>query len=112
MIRRIKLMTDWSAFPLWWDEGENCADFDPHKLPLSEELLDRLAKWANMYEQQMNYNDSYDESRFFNKQEAQAFEQEGMQLWSALRRELGPSYEISYYSQFQGRVLTPSDRES
>ncbi|BDI18608.1 hypothetical protein ANSO36C_44100 [Nostoc cf. commune SO-36] len=41
-----------------------------------------------------------------------AFEEEGISLWKQLQTELAPNYQVVYFSELLGKVLThPSELE-
>jgi hypothetical protein len=41
------------------------------------------------------------DSGFASEEDAQAFEQEGINLWQQLQKELAPDYEVLYFSEQQ-----------
>lgn len=106
MIRKIRLMADYQYFPLW--EMDDVGDIDPNELPLSEEIITRLLKWQKIYDETMNW-DAPTMSNFASKNELIAFEIEGISLWNELQKELGEDYQIYYFSQLEGKLLSESD---
>ncbi|MEM8779559.1 MAG: hypothetical protein AAGF26_11940 [Cyanobacteria bacterium P01_G01_bin.49] len=104
MIMRIKLMTDYYYYPLWnMDDPDN---IDPHELPLKEETIKRLLQWSEVYNQILNIDDPVS-SDFASEKEAEEFERGGFRLWGQLQKELEPDYEVFYFSEQQGKVLSP-----
>lgn len=106
MIRRIRLMADYQYFPLW--EMDDVGDIDPNELPLSEETITRLLKWQKIYDETMNW-DAPSMSNFASKEDLIDFEIEGINLWNELQKELGEDYQIYYFSQLEGRLLSESN---
>ena len=45
-------MADYECYPLWWVNSDKAGDIDPETLPLSQETITRLEKWADIYEGQ------------------------------------------------------------
>lgn len=104
MTQELKLMADYSAWPLWRADG----DVDPATLPISSDLRDRLSAWAAEYDAILNRDNPRDSG--FPSAEAQvAWEQRGLVLWRDLQRELGSDYAVSYFSHSQQRVLAPHE---
>ncbi|MFC7546258.1 hypothetical protein [Plantactinospora sp. GCM10030261] len=100
--RRIKLMTDYTAFPLWGiaDEGRwGGGMLSPAALPISAELVDRLWRWAAVYDQLPENNFQWPSAEV----EAE-FHAEGRRLHGLLRDELGPEYEVWYFDEATGGV--------
>lgn len=104
--RRIKLMTDYGAHPLWWMDGGRGAPYnlDPVELPLRAETVARLEAWAEWWDSILDLDDPA-ASGFSSPAEELAFEQEGLALWAILREELAGMYEVHYFSMYNG--LTP-----
>ncbi|MGK7875873.1 MAG: hypothetical protein AB4426_22015 [Xenococcaceae cyanobacterium] len=97
MAHKIKLMADYRCHPLWWEDPDKVGNIDPNTLPLSQETLSRLEKWADAYDATLNWDDPTS-SGFSSHEESEAFEQEGINLWRQLRKELAPEYEVFYFS--------------
>lgn len=110
MAKQIKLMAEYCAFPLWWDdEGKAKINIQPHELSLSLETVLLLQKWQQMYESQMNWANPK-ESKFFTPTEIDAFEEEGVKLWLLLRQQLSPRYKFVYFSEkLQKTITTPPE---
>ncbi len=102
----IKLMADYSQFPLWRSGGsfDNVGEINPASLPLTPELQAQLLRWHDRYYSQLNIQD-FDQSVFFTDEERDEFDQEGIDLWQRLRSELAPTYEVWYFSERLQQVL-------
>ena len=98
MQETIKLMTDYECFPLWKSGEEGTANLDPENLPLSVETKKRLASWAEWYDSTLNPDDPVS-SGFADKEDEQAFEEEGRSLCKILRKELNGAYTVIYFSE-------------
>jgi hypothetical protein len=106
MLQRIKLMPDYSCYPLW--DRDDGGDVEPWELPLSEATIERLLNWQKIYDGIIDWDDPA-AAGFASAQEEIAFEREGISLWLQLQKELGDEYEIVYFSQFQQRVVSHLD---
>ncbi|MDM3858823.1 MAG: hypothetical protein PT118_03040 [Aphanizomenon gracile PMC644.10] len=104
-IEKIKLMADYECYPLWWVNSDKAGDIDPETLPLSQETITRLQKWADIYDAKLNWEDPGN-SPGFSAEEKTAFEEEGISLWKQLQKELAPNYEIVYFSEKLRKVVT------
>jgi len=102
---KIKLMTDYGCYPLWWADGDKVGNIDPAKLPLSQETAARLQKWADSFDDGLDWDDPGN-SPSPTPEELAAFEREGISLWEQLQQELAPNYEVVYFSQILGRIMT------
>ena len=102
-VQELKLMADYSAWPLWLS-GENV---DPARFPISPELLDRLKGWSQSYDAILNRDDPA--SSGFSSPEAElAWEEQGRRLWHDLQDELGTEYIVTYFSETERQVLYPN----
>lgn len=106
MSKKIKLMVDYGCDPLWWDESDEVGDIDPATLPLSEDTIERLHRWAKAYDATLNWADPTDSLYFESADAEAAFESEGISLWKQLQKELAPNYEVLYFSDRLRKVLT------
>lgn len=104
MAEKIKLMADYECYPLWWASSGKAGDIDPETMPLSEETVSRLGKWADIYDAKLNWEDP-NSSGFPTLEAKAAFEQEGISLWKQLQKELAPDYEVIYFSEQLRQVV-------
>jgi len=104
MLQRIKLMPDYSCYPLW--DRDDGGDIEPWELPLSEATIERLLNWQDIYDRTIDWDDPAS-AGFASEKEKRVFEREGISLWKQLQKELGDEYEIVYFSQLLQRVITP-----
>ncbi|MGM3305356.1 hypothetical protein ACSQ6I_05095 [Anabaena sp. WFMT] len=105
MTIKIKLMADYGCYPLWWASSDKAGDIDPETMPLNEETISRLEKWADIYDARLNWQDPANSPDLSPEEEA-AFEQEGISLWKQLQKELAPNYEVIYFSEQLRKVVT------
>jgi hypothetical protein len=104
MARLLKLMTDYDAFPLWELFEDGVRNVSPDELPLSGELRAALVSWAAAYDGTLDPDDPA-LSGFASPAEEDAFEAEGRRLCQELQAQLGPAYQVVYYSWRDSRVL-------
>ncbi|MEA5618540.1 hypothetical protein VB711_11930 [Cronbergia sp. UHCC 0137] len=104
-IEKIKLMADYGCYPLWWVSPDKVGNIDPETLPLSQETITRLEKWEESYNASLNWEDPANSPDLSPEEEA-AFEEEGISLWKQLQKELAPNYEVVYFSELLGKVVT------
>lgn len=105
-MKKIKLMTDYYCYPLWWAAGSgNAGDIDPKTLPLKSETIKRIEAWAAIFHSILNKEDPA-ASGFASEEDMKAFDREGISIWHQLRSELEPEYEVHYFSQWLGEHLT------
>ncbi|MGL5130974.1 MAG: type II toxin-antitoxin system Phd/YefM family antitoxin [Planktothrix sp.] len=107
MPKKIRLMTDYGCYPLWWDEPDQVGDLDPESLPLTQETIKRLYNWADAFEARLNLADPSD-SPEVKPEEVERFEGEGLSLWKQLNQELAPDYEVVYFSSHFSQIFTDS----
>ena len=108
MRHRIKLMWDYSCWPLWQYDGEIFDNVDPKTLSLSASTLTRLEAWSAVPDAKLAEVE-YPPDIKWSAEETLAFELEGFDLWRTIRSELGLAYEVEYYSTVQGGVIGPDD---
>jgi len=109
MAGKIKLMADYGCYPLWWASSDKAGDIDPLTLPLSKETISHLEQWAEVYDAKLNWDDP-NSSGFPSLEAKTAFEAEGISLWKQLQKELAPNYEVVYFSEPLGKVVSvPSE---
>jgi hypothetical protein len=105
MTSKIKLMADYGCDPLWWADVDKVGNINPARLPLSKETINRLRNWAIAYNETLNWQDPANSPDLSPESEV-AFEQEGISLWKQLQTELAPNYEVLYFSEMLGKVVT------
>lgn len=104
-------MADYGCDPLWWADADKVGNIDPARLPLSPETISHLRKWASVYNETLNWQDPANSPDLSAEAEA-AFEEQGISLWKQLQTELAPNYQVVYFSEPLGKVLThPSELE-
>jgi hypothetical protein len=101
MPNTIKLMADYGCWPLWWHDS--VGNVDPSALPIRSETIGRLEAWAALYDSWLNFDDPL-ASQKPPAEELAVFEVEGVLLWSQLRKELAPQFNVVYFHR--GKVLT------
>lgn len=85
-------MCDYAADPIWCEPtGDNLA---LESLPLSAITKERLRAWAD------RYGEDDDDIK-----DLERFEAEGRALWALLRRELGDTWEVGYFSEGEQRRI-------
>jgi hypothetical protein len=110
MAKKIRLMPDYGCDPLWWEEGDEVGDIDPETLPLGKDTIERLHKWAKVYDATLNWDDPTDSAGFETEKAEAAFEEEGISLWKQLQQELSPNYEVIYFSEKLHKLINhPSE---
>lgn len=93
MAKTLRLLADYDCDPLW---DPDAADYvSPSELPLSSELVSRLDRWQAQYDSLLNLADPY-AMGFRTREEADAFEKEGLELARRVQKELGANYAIFY----------------
>ncbi|MEC4891582.1 MAG: hypothetical protein SAL07_06945 [Oscillatoria sp. PMC 1051.18] len=101
---KIKLMADYGCEPLWWADEDKVGNIQPETLPLTDETIKRLQKWAIAYSETLNWSDPANSPGFGSEEARKAFAQEGISLWKQLRQELAPDYEVIYFSEQLGEL--------
>jgi hypothetical protein len=88
----IRVMPDYSSNGIWHRDGTHA---EPDELPVSPELLKRLARWADWY----NVNDDYlPEAERKNRLDWPAFEREGVAVAYAIKQEL-PDWTVLWFDE-------------
>lgn len=109
MTQKIKLMTDYRCYPLWWVDSKKVGDINPLTLPLSQETLQRLEAFAAAKDASLNW-DYPPDTEEATDEEIEAIEREGISLWQQLQKELAPDYEVMYFSERLLKIVThPSE---
>lgn len=97
-------MADYGCYPLWWND--EVGNIDPESLPLNNNTIERLHKWAEAYNATLNWQDPADSPGFPSLEVEEAFEGEGISLWEQIQIELAPNYEVVYFSDRLCRIIT------
>ncbi|MCK9878669.1 hypothetical protein MXD59_23380 [Frankia sp. Ag45/Mut15] len=97
-VRRVKMMADYYAFPLWAEGGM----VSPEALPLTDVLRDELALWSADYTRILIAN-----GYSWPSEQVQAdWNKRGYALAIRVARELGPSYEVVFFDELRQRITT------
>jgi len=104
MTQKIKLMPDYCCSPLWGLDLDNIGNIDPETLPLSPATINRLKTYSAAYESALNW-DYPPDSPEPTEEEIENYEEEGINLWRQLQKELAPDYEVHYFSQKLRRII-------
>jgi hypothetical protein len=103
--RCVKLMADYSAFPLWAvpshpGDYEWCGMLPPERLPLSASLVEQLQRWADSHDALLG-----PEFEWPSEEARDAFVDQGRRLLPLLRDELGRvGYEVVYFNDTTGQL--------
>jgi hypothetical protein len=87
--RRIVVMCDYTADPVWTADRQYMLDLD--QLPLSDNTKAALRAWAQWYDTLLHRDFEWP------AEEERAWTQESRRLWRVVADELGPDYEVGYY---------------
>lgn len=94
----LRLAADYGCSPLWWhSDPTRMGSVDPEELGLSAALCQRLWRWAERFDAQVNLKDPQDIERGgkpLEGAELAAWKAEGDALRVALRSELAGHYRI------------------
>ncbi|MFF0967204.1 hypothetical protein ACFYWA_18630 [Streptomyces sp. NPDC003283] len=98
-------MADYGCYPLWLF-GEDLGDTDPRdaRFGLSDELVNRLDTWAEVYEGILVFDDPA-RSGFPSPEAKSRWVNEGHAIAADLAAELGPDWTVRYFDYIQGRDL-------
>ena len=108
MTQTLKLMADYGGTVLWRVDGDQAGPIEPdslNSLKIPVELQKALKQWAAKYDDTLNH-DYPPDSGFANSEDEMAFEVEGQRLWESLKSALGADWNVVYFSNSQGRLLT------
>ena len=97
MARRVLLMCDYLADPLWTAGGGAMLSVD--SFPLSSQTKAALRAWADSYNALMDHDYAWPSPAY-----RDAFEKEGRRLWAVVQDELGPDYDVGYFSEGEGHL--------
>ena len=102
MHKRLKLMPDYECFALWDIDGVE--NVDPARLPISGGLKERIGRWEDEYDNTLNQDDPT-ASGFRSLDEENSFDREGRLIWEELKKELGESYDVRYFSVVENTLI-------
>jgi hypothetical protein len=103
-MRNIKLMADYECFALWDEDAVD--NLNPDDLLISDHLKLRIHRWENMFDATLDRSNPAN-SGFSTTNELQRFDEEGIDLWVCIRRELGEDYVVRYFSPLSRTVIEP-----
>lgn len=103
MMKKLKLMADYGGVVLWGVGAADLGPIDPRALPLTDDLRVAIRRWADAYDRTLNQEYPPD-SGFADPSEQEAFEEEGMRLWSELQAQLSPDWSVAYFSDRDGKL--------
>ncbi|MFP5321329.1 MAG: hypothetical protein ACLGIC_05705 [Acidimicrobiia bacterium] len=87
--RRLRLMWDWFAFPVWdIDAGENITS-----LPISHQLRDDLQRWSDEWSD-LHWPPDVDDPPLATSAQEASHRQQASELADRLSQELGDGYEV------------------
>jgi hypothetical protein len=103
----IRLAPDYGCHPLFWDgrDASKVGDIDPSSVPLRPDTIERLDAWAARFDSWLDPDNPGGPPP--PAEEVDAFEAEGLELWTRVREELGPGYRVRYKSIKGGALLDP-----
>jgi len=104
MKKRIKLLAEYFAPPLWILQDGIFIPIEPDKLGLSEGLVSQLNNWAEKYNSRLNLEDPK-ASSFLAGEELLSFDEEGKGLWKKITSELSSGYDVEYFGIKERKVL-------
>jgi hypothetical protein len=102
VVTKLKLMPDYECFALW--DIDNVENVDPAVLPISDILKKRISKWEEAYDSTLNQEDP-PASGFQSPEDERSFDTEGRLIWEELKKELGESYDIRYFSVIENTLI-------
>jgi hypothetical protein len=102
MSKRLRLIPDYECFALWDIDGVE--NVDPANLPISSDLKERIRRWEDAYNNTLNQDDP-SASGFRNSNEENSFDREGRLIWEELKKELGESYDVRYFSIVENTLI-------
>jgi hypothetical protein len=95
----LRLMFEWGGGTLWCGNDAALAAFDvdyvEDKLPLSDELRDRLEELSRWHDTSLDWNDPAGPGPW-SAEENERFEQAASDVLERLRAHLGPDFRVEY----------------
>jgi len=92
-MRVIKLMPDYQCYPLWEASPGRVGNINPDDLPISKSLVERLKKWASLFDDTLDLQDPAS-AGFRSENERLIFHALGYELAMDLSSELGQEYSV------------------
>jgi len=105
---KLRIMADYDCYPLWQFGSGSSRNVCPSELPIPDELIRRLSSWQRRYDDTLLRTDPV-LSGFSSVEEELSFEREGRDIWREMRSALGPGYQVSYFSDVEGKCLDESE---
>lgn len=78
---------------------------------MSQETINRLYKWAAVYNTTLNWDDPINSPGFSSPEVEADFDEEAIKLWKQLQIELAPNYEVVYFRNILGKIVTHESEE-
>ena len=103
-MRRIRLIPEYGAHPIWEWVEDGTEDVDPAELPVSPDLRTALMAWDAEFQETFDKADP-GASTFQSTAAEEDFERRGRALWWRLSEELRGVADVSYYSVTEGRMV-------
>ncbi len=105
-VHHVKLMAEYGNTMLWHDGGEVVGPIELEAVPLADSTRQRLAAWGRYYDGTLDPDDPR-QGGFESWTKICQFDRVGKKLWERLRRELGPTYRVTFFSQKDGETYQP-----
>ena len=97
MKREIKIRAIYHCSPL--RDVDEDDDIDPEELPISDDLMKDLDRWAEAYDATLNQEYPPDRSGL-STETKRSLHENGLRLQAELQKQLGDDYHVSYESPF------------
>ncbi len=98
-IRKVTVMADYRAFPLW--SGERNGMLSPDALQLTDVLRDELVRWSADYDRWLSANGYCWPS----EQVQTDWNERGYALAGRVAQELGSSYKVVFFDELLQRTV-------
>lgn len=106
-MRNLKLMADYECYALWDEDAVD--NLNPDELPISEELKQRIHRWEDSFDATLNRADPAN-SGFPTDEALMQFDEEGLNLWREITRQLDEGYKVRYFSPTSRKVIEVDGR--
>jgi hypothetical protein len=104
----LKLKPDYECYPIWKIGPNYVENLNPEELPITQILKNRLTAWQIKFDQTLDRSDPIS-SGFKSKLEVNDFDREGHEIWKKLIHEMGPDYQIKYFSVLDNKLYDSLD---